>query len=75
MSDSEIMRNPCKTYPDEPCYGCKKRMLINDCSVFGQMEYEADKCPCVNCIVKPICVTPCNMLKEFIGVEMSKITL
>lgn len=71
MPDSE-MRNPCKTYPDDPCYGCKRNIMDKACTIFYVMEYDQDKCPCIKCIVKPMCTKLCTLLQEFVDAEMLK---
>ena len=71
MSSCE-MRNPCKTYPDNPCYGCKRCTVIGHCMIFSPMEHNISLCPCLECLVKPMCTDVCDKLKEYIDAEMLK---
>ena len=46
---------------DDPCDGCveinTKGQTI-DCYI--RKEGYIDKCPCINCLIKPICSVPCE---------------
>ena len=45
------------------CKGCHTYMHQNGCSF---MYYNKDgECPCVTCIIKPMCNKPCPNFKEF----------
>jgi len=71
-SKSGGLRNPCKTYPDEPCYGCKRNTTSGMCSIFYNMEVDLTRCPCVKCLVKPMCVKVCDRMKTFVNVALLK---
>lgn len=57
---------------DDLCRGCKRLLISNRCSIFSPMVHNIRDCPCISCIVKSMCTSPCRNLKKYVDSEMLK---
>jgi len=51
------------------CKGCRDENTL--CS----KQYIKPVCPCVDCLIKPMCTLSCEILKEFVAKNIDKLRL
>lgn len=58
------------------CEGCKAKTDWKDCRYLighGYLQFhEIKKCPCIDCIIKMMCVEPCDKYNEVVELGESR---